>query len=77
MAIMLDNQRLYQQTTRLATTPVALLLIAAMIVWEIGFENGSNVHIFFALLTAALPCGARWPAMAFFPIEQSGGGVHR
>jgi peptidoglycan/LPS O-acetylase OafA/YrhL len=64
MAIMLDNQRLYQQTTRLATTPVVLLLIAAMIVWEIGFENGSNVHIFFAFLTMllfpAVLVGPRW-----------------
>jgi peptidoglycan/LPS O-acetylase OafA/YrhL len=64
IAIMLDNPRLYQQTTRLARTPVALLLIAAMIVWEIGFESGSNVHILFAVLTTllfpAVLVGPRW-----------------
>jgi peptidoglycan/LPS O-acetylase OafA/YrhL len=64
MAVMLDNRQLYQRVVRLATTPIALLLIAAMLVWEIGFENGSDVHILFAVLTVllfpAVLVGPRW-----------------
>jgi len=64
VALVLDNPMLYRRAVRLATTPVALLLIAAMIVWDLGFENGSDVHIVFSVLIAllfpAVLLGPRW-----------------
>lgn len=64
VAIVLDNPALYRRAARLATTPVALLLIAALGVWDFKFENGSDVHIVFAVLTAllfpAVLIGPRW-----------------
>ena len=54
MAIVLDNPRLYPQARRLATTPVALLLIAALIIWDLELENGSDVHIIFSVLIVLL-----------------------
>ena len=61
---MLDNPALYQRAVRLATTPVALLLIAALIVWELRFENGSDVHVVFSvlivLLFPAVLVGPQW-----------------
>ncbi len=64
MAIMLDNPTLYRHVRRFATTPVALLLIAALIVWDFELENGSDVHIVFSvlivLLFPAILIGPRW-----------------
>ena len=64
VALVLDNPVLYRRAVRLATTPVALLLIAAPIVWDLSFENGSHVHIVFSLLIAllfpAVLVGPRW-----------------
>lgn len=64
VALLLDNPEYYRQVVRLATTPVAVLLIAAMIGWDLGFESGSNVHIVFGFLTAllfpAVLVGPRW-----------------
>jgi peptidoglycan/LPS O-acetylase OafA/YrhL len=64
VALILDNPVLYRRAVRLATTPVALLLIAALIVWVPSFENGSNVHVVFSVLIAllfpAVLVGPRW-----------------
>jgi peptidoglycan/LPS O-acetylase OafA/YrhL len=64
VALVLDNPVLYQRAVRLATTPVALLLIAALIVWVPSFENGSDVHVVFSVLIAllfpAVLVGPRW-----------------
>ncbi len=64
VALVLDNPMLYRRAIRLATTPVALLLIVALIVWDLGFENGSAVHIVFSVLIAllfpAVLLGPRW-----------------
>ena len=66
VAIVLDNPTLYSQARRLANTPVALVLIAALIVWDLKFENGSTVHVVFSVLTAllfpAVLIGPRWLA---------------
>jgi peptidoglycan/LPS O-acetylase OafA/YrhL len=64
VALVLDNPVLYQRAVRLAAAPVAVLLIAALIVWDSSFENGSNVHIVFSVLVAllipAVLVGPRW-----------------
>ncbi|WP_270888308.1 acyltransferase family protein [Pedococcus sp. 5OH_020] len=64
MALVLHNPSLYTWAARLARTDVALLLIGALIAWELEFENGSQVHIVFAVLTALLLpsvlLGPRW-----------------
>jgi peptidoglycan/LPS O-acetylase OafA/YrhL len=64
IAIVLDDPRLYRHAQRLANTPVALLLAAALVAWDLLFENGSDVHIVFGVLAAllfpALLIGPRW-----------------
>jgi peptidoglycan/LPS O-acetylase OafA/YrhL len=64
VALVLDNPALYTRALRLTTTPVTLLLLGALIAWELGFENGSQVHIVFGILTAlllpAVLLGPRW-----------------
>ncbi len=64
VALVLDDPVLYRRAVRLATTPVALLLIAALIAWDLSFESGSDVHIVFsvmiALLFPAVLVGPRW-----------------
>ena len=67
VGLVLDNPALYQRAVRLATTPVALLLIAALIVWELRFENGSDVHVVFSVLIALL-----FPAVLVGPQWLSG-----
>jgi peptidoglycan/LPS O-acetylase OafA/YrhL len=62
VAIMLDNPRLYELARKLASTPVALVLIAALIAWTALFENGSPVHIVFSVLVALL-----FPAVIIAP----------
>jgi peptidoglycan/LPS O-acetylase OafA/YrhL len=64
VALVLDNPDLYRHAVRLAVTPVALVLIAGLIAWDLTEENGSNVHILFsfliALLIPAVLVGPRW-----------------
>jgi peptidoglycan/LPS O-acetylase OafA/YrhL len=64
VALVLDNPEYYRRAVRLATTPVALLLIAALIGWDLAYESGSDVHIVFSFLTAllfpAVLVGPRW-----------------
>jgi peptidoglycan/LPS O-acetylase OafA/YrhL len=64
VAIALDNPRLYELARKLANTPVALLLIAGLIAWDVLRENGSAVHIVFSVLVAllfpAVLIGPRW-----------------
>lgn len=64
VALVLDNPEYYRWAVRLATTPVAVALIAALIGWDLAFENGSNVHIVFSVLVAllfpAVLAGPRW-----------------
>jgi peptidoglycan/LPS O-acetylase OafA/YrhL len=64
VALVLDNPEYYRRAVRLATTPVALLLIAALIGWDLAYESGSDVHILFsfliALLFPAMLVGPRW-----------------
>ena len=64
VALVLDNPALYQRAVRLAITPVALLLIAGLIAWDLSYDNGSDVHIVFsvmvALLFPAVLVGPRW-----------------
>ena len=67
IGLVLDNPALYQWAVKAATTPVALLLIAALIVWELRFENGSDVHIVFSVLIALL-----FPAVLVGPQWLSG-----
>jgi peptidoglycan/LPS O-acetylase OafA/YrhL len=66
MAIVLDRPTLYPHARRLANTPVALVLIAALIAWDMAFESGSTVHIVFSVLTVllfpAILVGPRWLA---------------
>jgi len=64
VALVLDNPEYYRRAVRLAATPVALLLIAALIGWDLAYESGSDVHIVFSFLTAllfpAVLVGPRW-----------------
>jgi peptidoglycan/LPS O-acetylase OafA/YrhL len=64
VAIALDSRRLYSHARRLASTPVALLLIAALIAWDLQFDNDSDVHVIFSVLIAllfpAVLIGPRW-----------------
>jgi peptidoglycan/LPS O-acetylase OafA/YrhL len=64
VALVLDNPEYYRRAVRIATTPVALLLIAALIGWDLAYESGSDVHIVFSFLTAllfpAVLVGPRW-----------------
>jgi peptidoglycan/LPS O-acetylase OafA/YrhL len=64
VAIVFDDPQLYLRARRLANTPAAVVLIAALIAWDVAFENGSHVHIVFSVLTAmifpAILVGPRW-----------------
>ena len=64
VAMVLDNPSLYQHARKLANTPVCVLLVAAWVIEDIAFDNGSTVHILLSVLTAllfpAVLIGPRW-----------------
>jgi peptidoglycan/LPS O-acetylase OafA/YrhL len=64
VALVLNDPVLYRRAVPLASTPVALIIIAALIAWDLSFGNGSRVHIVFgvliALLFPAVLVGPRW-----------------
>jgi peptidoglycan/LPS O-acetylase OafA/YrhL len=66
VALVLDDARLYGYMRYVANSPVAVVLIIALIGWDIRFENGSDVHIVFSVLIAllfpAVLIGPRWLA---------------
>jgi peptidoglycan/LPS O-acetylase OafA/YrhL len=66
VALILDDPRLYGYARYVANSPVAVVLILALIGWDLEFENGSDVHIVFSVLTAllfpAVLIGPRWLA---------------
>lgn len=64
VALILDRPSLYTHAKRLATTPVAILLLVGMTVQVLMFENDTHVHVVFAAMTAmllpAVLIGPRW-----------------